>query len=143
VFPLLLEYGLTATFFVLATPAHYEWEGYLTWSQMKEMADAGMEIQGHGRDHVDLRGRSYDYLVYQVLGIREAIEHHIGRPAEFFCYPSGQYDSSVVAVLKSAGFLGAVTTEWGETHTRAGLFVMPRIRIRGSTTVGVFASYLQ
>ena len=142
-FPILLEYGFNATFFVLATPAHYEWEDYLTWSQMREMAEAGMEIQGHGRDHVDLRGRSYDYLVYQLLGIQEAIEYHIGRPARVFCYPSGAYDSNVIAVLESAGFWGAVTTEWGQTHTREGLFVMPRIRIRGSTTLGSFASYLQ
>jgi peptidoglycan/xylan/chitin deacetylase (PgdA/CDA1 family) len=141
-FPILLEYGFNGTFFVLATPAHYEWDQYLTWSQMREMADAGMEIQGHGRDHVDLRGRSYDFLVYQLLGIKEAIEFHIGRPARFFCYPSGEYDSAVIAVLESAGFWGAVTTEWGDTHTREDLFVMPRIRMRGSTSLASFAAYL-
>lgn len=142
-FPILLEFGFSGTFFVLATPAHYEWEPYLTWSQMKEMAETGMEIQGHGRDHVDLRGRSYDYLVYQILGIQEAISYHIGQPARFFCYPSGEYDGDVIAVLKSAGFWGAVTTEWGQTHTRESLFVMPRIRIRRSTTLASFIGYLE
>jgi len=142
-FPILLEFGFSGTFFVLSTPAHYEWEPYLTWPQMKEMAAAGMEVQGHGRDHVDLRGQSYDYLVYQILGIQEAISYHIGRPARFFCYPAGKYDEDVVAVLKSAGFWGAVTTEWGQTHTREGLFVMPRIRIRRSTTLASFADYLK
>jgi peptidoglycan/xylan/chitin deacetylase (PgdA/CDA1 family) len=110
---------------------------------MKEMAQAGMEIQGHGRDHVDLRGRSYDYLVYQLLGIQEAISYHIGRPARFFCYPSGQYDDDVIAVLKSAGFWGAVTTEWGQTHTRDDLFTIPRIRIRGRTTLPLFVEYIE
>jgi peptidoglycan/xylan/chitin deacetylase (PgdA/CDA1 family) len=142
VFPLLLEYNFTATFFVLSTPAHYEAEAYLTWAQMKEMAAAGMEIQAHGRDHADLRGRSYDFLVYQILGIQEAITYHIGRPARFFCYPSGRYDDDVIAVLKSAGYWGAVTTEWGQTHTREGLFVMPRIRVRSSTTLALLADYL-
>jgi peptidoglycan/xylan/chitin deacetylase (PgdA/CDA1 family) len=142
-FPILLEYGFTGTFFVLSTPAHHEWEPYLTWPQMKEMAQAGMEIQGHGRDHVDLRGRSYDYLVYQLLGIQEAITHHIGRPARFFCYPSGQYDDDVIAVLKSAGFWGAVTTEWGQEHTRDDLFTIPRIRIRGRTTLPLFVEYIE
>jgi peptidoglycan/xylan/chitin deacetylase (PgdA/CDA1 family) len=142
VFPILLEFNFTATFFVLSTPAHYESEAYLTWAQMKEMAAAGMEIQGHGRDHADLRGRSYDFLVYQILGIQEAITYHIGRPARFFCYPSGQYDDDVIAVLKSAGFWGAVTTEWGQVHTRDALFVMPRIRVRGSTTLAMLADYL-
>jgi peptidoglycan/xylan/chitin deacetylase (PgdA/CDA1 family) len=143
VFPLLLDYGFTATFFVLSSPAHYESEGYLTWAQMKEMSDAGMDIQGHGRDHVDLRGRSYDYLVYQILGIQEAIHHHTGRLPRFFCYPAGQYDADVIAVLKSAGYWGAVTTEWGQEHTLDGLFVMPRLRVRGSDTLASFVGRLE
>lgn len=143
VFPLLLDYGFTGTFFVLATPAHFEWESYLTWGQMKEMSDAGMDIQAHGRDHVDLRGRSYDYLVYQILGIQEAIHYHTGRLPRFFCYPSGQYDASVIAVLKSTNYWGAVTTQWGARHTRENLFEMPRVRIRGNDTLESFIEKLE
>jgi peptidoglycan/xylan/chitin deacetylase (PgdA/CDA1 family) len=130
VFPLLLEYGFTGTFFVLATPTHQESDDYLTWAQMKEMADAGMEIQSHGRDHVDLRGRSYDYLVYQILGIQEAIGYHTGQVPRFFCYPSGRYDDDVISVLKAAGYWGAVTTQWGRTISSEGLYEMPRLRIK-------------
>ena len=143
VFPLLLEYGFTGTFFVLATPAHFEWDGYMTWAQMKEMSDAGMDIQSHGRDHVDLSGRSYDYLVYQIVGIQEAIQYHTGRLPRFFCYPSSRHDANVLAVLKSAGYWGAVTTDWGRTHTRDNLFEMPRLRIRGSDTLESFIAKLE
>ena len=143
VFPLLLDYGFTGTFFVLATPTHFESPAYMTWAQMKEMSDAGMDIQAHGRDHVDLRGRSYDYLVYQILGIQEAIHHHTGRLPRFFCYPSGQRDANVIAMLKSVGYWGAVTTEWGHTHTRENLFEMPRVRIRGSDTLASFIDRLE
>jgi peptidoglycan/xylan/chitin deacetylase (PgdA/CDA1 family) len=143
VFPLLLEYGFTGTFFVLATPAHQESDDYLTWTQMAEMASAGMEIQSHGRDHVDLRGRSYDYLVYQILGIQEAIAHHTGQTPRFFCYPSGRYDDEVISVLKSAGYWGAVTTQWGRTISSEGIYEMPRLRIRGVDTIEDFASRLE
>jgi len=143
VFPMLLDYGFTGTFFVLATPTHFESPGYMTWAQMEEMSDAGMEIQAHGRDHVDLRGRSYDYLVYQILGIQEAIEAHTGRLPRFFCYPSGKRDANVIAVLKSAGYWGAVTTEGGQAHTRENLFEMPRIRIRGTDTLADFVERLE
>ncbi|HDD23886.1 MAG TPA: polysaccharide deacetylase family protein [Chloroflexi bacterium] len=143
VFPLLLKYGFPGTFFVLATPTHFESPGYMTWKQMKEMSEAGMDIQAHGRDHVDLRGRSYDYLVYQIVGAQEAIQYHTGRLPRFFCYPSGRYDADVIAVLKSAGYWGAVTTEWGYTHTRDNLFMLPRIRIRGSDTLESFVEKLE
>jgi peptidoglycan/xylan/chitin deacetylase (PgdA/CDA1 family) len=138
-----LDHGFTATFFVLSTPAHFESVAYLTWAQMQEMSDAGMDIQGHGRDHVDLRGRSYDYLVYQILGIQEAIHYHTGRLPRFFCYPSGQYDANVIAVLKSAGYWGAVTTQAGTVHTRERLFEMPRVRIRGRDTLESFINKLE
>ncbi len=143
VFPLLQKYGFVGTFFVLATPAHFEAPGYMTWAQMKEMSDAGMSIQAHGRDHVDLRNRSYDFLVYQILGIQEAIQYHTGRLPRFFCYPSGRYDDDVIAVLKSAGYWGAVTTEWGRTETRETLFMMPRLRIRGSDTLEDFIAKIE
>jgi peptidoglycan/xylan/chitin deacetylase (PgdA/CDA1 family) len=143
VFPMLLEYGFTGTFFVLVTPTHFESPDYITWAQMKEMADAGMDIQSHGRDHIDMRGLSYDYLVYQVVGVQEAIQHHTGRLPRFFCYPSGQYDANVIEVLKSAGYWGAVTTAWGKTHSQDNLFEMPRIRMRGSDTLGSFVAKLE
>lgn len=142
VFPRLLERGFTATFFVLATPAHFEWPQYLTWAQMKEMADAGMDIQAHGRDHVDLRGRPYDFLVYQILGAREAIEYHTGQPVRFFCYPSGQYDNNIIDVVRAAGYWGAVTTRWGVMHSLDRIFEMPRIRVRGTDTLAEFAAHL-
>ncbi len=138
VFPLLLDYGFSGTFFVLATPAHFEAPSYLTWAQMKEMSDAGMDIQAHGRDHVDLRGRSNDYLVYQIRGVQEAIHYHTGRMPRFFCYPSGRYDANVIAVLKSAGYWGAVTTSWGSVHTVDMLFEMPRLRVHGGRTLESF-----
>lgn len=143
VFPILLDYGFTGTFFVLATPTHFESPEYMTWAQMKEMADAGMDIQAHGRDHVDLRGRSYEYLIYQIQGIQEAIHYHTDRLPRFFCYPSGKYDANVIEVLKSAGYWGAVTTQWGNTHSRDELFEMPRLRVQGRGSLEHFIKNLE
>jgi peptidoglycan/xylan/chitin deacetylase (PgdA/CDA1 family) len=107
------------------------------------MSEAGMDIQAHGRDHVDLRGRSYDFLVYQTLGIKEAVEHHTGQAPRFFCYPSGRWDANVIEVLESAGYWGAVTTEWGRTHAREGLFEMSRLRVQGDDSLQTFVAKLE
>jgi peptidoglycan/xylan/chitin deacetylase (PgdA/CDA1 family) len=143
VFPMLLDYGFPGTFFVLATPLHQESVDYVTWAQVKEMSDAGMAIESHGRDHVDLRGRSNDFLVYQILGIQEAIHYHTGRLPRFFAYPSGQYDANTIAVLESADYWGAVTTEWGSEHSLESRFAMPRLRIRGGDTLESFIDKLE
>ncbi len=129
VFPLLKRRGLIGTFFILTSKADGEAEGYLTWAMIEEMSRAGMDIQPHGRDHTGLAGVSYEYVLHEVRGAREAIEAHVGRPARFFCYPYGTYDDSAIAALQAAGFLGALTTREGRVHTRDDLYTLARIRI--------------
>jgi peptidoglycan/xylan/chitin deacetylase (PgdA/CDA1 family) len=143
VVPALQRYGFIGEFFVLATPAHYEAEAYLTWHDIAEMAAAGMSIQPHGRDHYDLTGRPYDFLVYQILGAREAVEAHTGQPVRFFCYPSGRHDAAAEAVVASAGYWGAVTTAWGTELRLDNRYAWPRIRVKGAWDTAVFAAVLE
>lgn len=140
--PLLQQYGFVGEFFVLATPAHYEAPHYLSWNDMQTMAMAGMSIQAHGRDHYDLTNRDYDFLVYQILGAREAVEAHTGQPVRFFCYPSGRHDPATEAVVASAGYLGAVTTAWGNELRLDNAYTWPRIRIKGAWDQAQFANIL-
>jgi hypothetical protein len=77
------------------------------------------------------------------VGVQDAVQNRTGGLAGFFGDPSGRYDANVIAGLKSAGYWGAVTTEWGDTHTLDGLFVMPRIRVRGSDTLESFVDKLE
>jgi peptidoglycan/xylan/chitin deacetylase (PgdA/CDA1 family) len=140
--PILQKYGFIGEFFVLATPAHFESPQYLSWNQVREMADAGMSIQPHGRDHKDLTQRQYDFLVYQILGAKEAVEAHTGRPVTFFCYPSGRHDTDTRAVVASAGYLGGVTTAWGTELRLDNRYAWPRIRIKGEWSLERFASIM-
>jgi len=142
ILPLLQAYGFSAEFFILATPAHYEAPHYLSWNDVRIMADSGMSMQAHGRDHYDLTNRNYDFLVYQILGAKEAVEAHSGKNVTFFCYPSGRYDDNTRAVVTSAGYLGAVTTEWGATQRLDNRYTWPRIRIKGAWTLDTFANIL-
>lgn len=138
--PLLLKYGFVGSFFVLTGPADRGGEGqYLTWDKIITMSQAGMDIQLHSREHYDLRNRSHDFLIFQILGGKQSIEAHTQKPVHWFAYPSGRYDTNVILILKSADFWGALTTQIGHTHTTATLFDFPRIRVRGVDTLESFA----
>jgi peptidoglycan/xylan/chitin deacetylase (PgdA/CDA1 family) len=140
--PILQRYGFVGEFFVLATPAHYESPQYLSWDQVRQMAEAGMSMQPHGRDHKELTNRAYDFLVYQILGAKEAVEAHTDRPVTFFCYPSGRHDKDARAVVDSAGYQGAVTTAWGTELSLDNRYEWPRIRIKGAWSIEQFAQIL-
>ena len=136
--PLLQKHRMTGTFFIISDFISSGNPAYLTWDMVKEMSNAGMSIESHTRSHPDLRNRSHDYLIWQILGPIEAITVYTGKRPLFFCYPSGRYDAAVIQVLRSVGTLAAVTTQNGTTHTLADAMTWSRLRVHGSTTLQQF-----
>jgi peptidoglycan/xylan/chitin deacetylase (PgdA/CDA1 family) len=134
-FPLLKQYGFPGTFFLVTRRIDEGNPDYLTWDMVVEMHAAGMSMQPHGYTHADLRGKSVDFLVYEIVGAKEAIEARTGETARFFCYPSGSYDGLTIDVLRSANFWAATTTQQGATHSNKDLFELSRIRMRGNQSL--------
>ncbi len=141
-FPLLRKYGMSGTFFVLTGPADEGNPAYLTWDMIQAMSDAGMDIQLHSRDHLDMRNRSYDWLIFQIIGGRQSIEGHTGKPVIFMAYPSGKYDATVQRFLHDANFWAAVTTTFGTHHILQDALIWDRVRISGQLRLQDFAKLL-
>ena len=133
-FPLLEKYDMVGHFFVISDFVNQERPGYMTWPQIEEMAAAGQRFGSHSRDHPSLKGQSDDYLVWQALGGKEALEEHLGQHPRWISYPAGQYDDRTIAVYESAGYWGGLTTQQGATHTLDDIFELKRVRVRGSHT---------
>ncbi|HRV94101.1 MAG TPA: polysaccharide deacetylase family protein, partial [Anaerolineae bacterium] len=142
-FPLLQKYGFTATFFIFTQPIDTANVDYLSWDMVQEMHQAGMEFGSHSHTHPDLRHRSSEFLASEIVTSKQLIEQNIGEPIYAFAYPSGRYDDAAVEAVKSAGFLMAVTTEWGGRQTYDHRFVMPRVRVRGNDTAAMLAEKLK
>ena len=135
-FPLLEEFDMTAMFFVVTDFMDEGNPLYLSWDMAREMQDAGMFIESHGRNHASLRNRNDDYLIWQALGSAETIEHELGVRPRFITYPFGHYDSNTIRIFESAGFWGGVTIIAGATHSTDNLFQLRRVRVRGTTSAG-------
>lgn len=137
-YPLLKEYGFVGTFFVITGFVDEGRPEYMSWSEIELMHANGMEIGSHTYTHPSLRGKSFDYIVWQVLGSKEAIEARTQEPVRFLSYPSGQYDQQVIDVLRSAGYWAAVTVEAGSLQSSERPFELKRIRVRGSYSLADF-----
>ncbi len=141
-FPTLRKYGYSATFFIFTQPIDTQNINYISWDMVIEMDRAGMEFGSHSYSHPDMSGRGIDFLVFETLASKEAIEERTGEPVRFFAYPSGQYDNLTSDVIKSANFWGAVTTQWGATQSYDDRFEMTRVRINGTDTAADLAQKL-
>jgi peptidoglycan/xylan/chitin deacetylase (PgdA/CDA1 family) len=131
-FRLLKEHGMVGTFFV--TTDFVERPGYLTWGQVTEMADAGMEIAAHSSNHADFTKIGPTELRRQLVEPKAILEQRIGRPVRFMAYPAGKYNAAVMAATRAAGYEAAVTVLHGTRHVPGSAFELRRVRARGADT---------
>ena len=120
-FKLLQERGMRATFFVVtrfmgADEAHRHVEAagtprerrFLLWSEVREMAAAGMEIGSHSLFHKRLPDLPDDQIAEDVTRSREELAARLGQPVEFFAYPFNSERRRVRQIVEAAGYRGAV-----------------------------------
>lgn len=128
-YPVLQEFGFKGTFFIPTEFIDIGREGYMTWPIIKEMAANGHRFEPHSRTHPDLRSRSHNFLVWEILGPQETLAAHLGYTPRYFAYPSGRYDDKVIQTLRDLHFWGAVTTESGTWHGFEDRYEWTRMRI--------------
>ncbi len=141
-FPLLREFGMTGTFFIITGRVDANDRAYLTWEQVREMANSGMSLEAHTKTHPDLRNRPYEFLVYEILGSIESLTAYTGQRPRVLSYPAGQYDATVLQVVEQAKLSYGVTTQPGRTHSTDNRFEMLRLRVHGNTSAAGLAAIL-
>jgi peptidoglycan/xylan/chitin deacetylase (PgdA/CDA1 family) len=109
---------------------------------VKKMLASGWELGSHTLTHPDLTTISATQLEDEVAGSKEQISKKFGVPIDFFCYPAGKLNDTVVAAVKDAGYIGATTVEEG-IATPDNPLELKRIRINGDDGVDGFASKMQ
>jgi peptidoglycan/xylan/chitin deacetylase (PgdA/CDA1 family) len=134
-FPILQAFSFSGTFFVITSLLDTNHPDYINWQQAQEMAAAGHSIEPHTKNHMDLRERDWDFLVYQIVGSIESIEANLGSRPLMFSYPGGKYDSQTLQIAQQADIARAVTTQLGTVHTTSNRLEVSRVRVSGNLSV--------
>jgi peptidoglycan/xylan/chitin deacetylase (PgdA/CDA1 family) len=143
VFPVLQNAGYFGTFFIITGQADANDPRYVSWEQIREMAEGGMSMEAHTKNHAELDNRDYNFLVYEMLGSMQSLEAYTGSMPHMFAYPVGRYDETTLQVALQLPIWRAFTTEMGSYHTTDNRLEMSRIRIHNTTSVGQLEFLLQ
>ncbi len=109
-------------------------QGGLGPAQVRGLLAAGWELDTQGISHADLITLDPERLHYQVAVARQTLQQRYHVPVDWFCYPSGHYDPTVVAAVKAAGFLGSTTVVPGWARPGDDRFRLHRLRVLGGTS---------
>ncbi|HEX6280085.1 MAG TPA: polysaccharide deacetylase family protein [Pyrinomonadaceae bacterium] len=135
--PLLREFSFNATVYLVTdhcggfndwggNPSELPRSRLLSWSQVKELADEGIEFGSHTATHPDLTALDADAAEAEISRSKIAIEDAIGREVTSFAYPYGRNNG---AVQRSVGklYTSACSTNLGKVTRRSDRYRLERI----------------
>jgi peptidoglycan/xylan/chitin deacetylase (PgdA/CDA1 family) len=109
-------------------------QGGLSEAQVSELVAAGWELDTQGISHADLITLGPAALREQVAVAREEVRRRYHVPVNWFCYPSGHYNATVIAEVKAAGYVGSTTVVPGWATRSEDPYRLPRLRVLGGTS---------
>jgi peptidoglycan/xylan/chitin deacetylase (PgdA/CDA1 family) len=150
--PALAAHGMTATVFLVAG----EIGGRNRWDEGRDieprpLMDAtaiesiisrGFEIGVHGWRHRDLTGCSPAAAVEETAAAGESLRRRFNVAADVFAYPYGRHRPADAALLRQAGYRGAVSIFSTARTVTGNRYSMRRIHVHAGDTLLRFAAKL-
>jgi peptidoglycan/xylan/chitin deacetylase (PgdA/CDA1 family) len=127
--PILKKFGYPVTLFIYTEGvrgAHFGGGEAITWEQLADMRDNGVDIQCHSATHQDLRkgydviakkkttGADYEkWLENEVVGSKQMLEQKLAVKVNSFAVPFGNYNDHVKEMARNSGY-EAMFTVYGQ-----------------------------
>jgi peptidoglycan/xylan/chitin deacetylase (PgdA/CDA1 family) len=132
--------GLPATLYL--TTAQLGRPGMLTWRDVVDAAEAGIEVGAHTRTHPHLDTVSRQRAQREIAGSRADVEEHLGRACRSFAYPHGSFDRKVRQAVSAAGFTSAVAVRNAFSHEQDDVLALARLTVQRDTSPEQVAGWL-
>lgn len=94
----------------MGVPDRERYSGFLGWSDLDLLQQAGFTIGSHTVSHANLKRIAPAQVAREVSESRLRLEQALGRRVEHFSYPYGRRTSSVERAVRAAGYRTAVVT---------------------------------
>jgi peptidoglycan/xylan/chitin deacetylase (PgdA/CDA1 family) len=150
VLPLLKKYGYQATFFVYPNAVAQKSQKLITWAELAQMVEAGMDIESHTLSHpflmntkLDFAGPRYiQWLDHELKDSRTIIEEHLNIKVNILAYPFGWYNSVVESRAVAAGYQGIFTVNWGPNALNENPLRLKRKVMSGQMSLAELEKYV-
>ncbi len=125
--PLLEARGMKATVFMVTNDIGEP--GYLTWEQLRDMQQRGIEIGSHTANHQPLTEMSPAEADDELRLSKLIMEWNGLSTIYVFSYPNGKYNSELPVLLQKNEYLAAVTGDPGLNTFQTEPYLLQRTNI--------------
>ena len=148
-FPVLQRYHFPATVFLVAglLGKNAKWledngqfgAPLMERETIKELGTHDIIFGSHTMTHPLLTRLDRSCQAREILDSKRALEDLLGQEVKYFCYPVGDYDNDVVALVRDAGYKAAFTCDRGAATSAEDPLMLPRKAISfGDSLMGYF-----
>jgi len=128
---------------VIVSSEHLELVKPLSWDQIREMSDRGIEIGSHTVTHPYLTKLNDDAMMFELSESKRAIEQHTGKKVKSVAYPAGAFDRRVQACAQDCGYEFGISYRHGIGQlTKDDQFAIPRIHVETDVNFPLFQANL-
>lgn len=138
-FPILQDYGFSATIFITANycgksnnwpgqPDYIKPQPLLSWSEIKEMDQYGIQFGAHTLNHPYLTQIHIEEAEKEILLSKRIVEDHLQKKIDLFAYPYGDFDRHIKKIVSQL-FIGSCSTNLAFVSTRSDLYALERIDV--------------
>jgi peptidoglycan/xylan/chitin deacetylase (PgdA/CDA1 family) len=138
--PILQRYGLTATLYVTTgwiRGAKFAADSapgpMLSWSQLSEVAAAGIEIGAHSHRHRELDQLDDDALYGELATSKEILEDGLATGVPGLAYPFGYSSARVRRLAQKVGYSHAYAVGNRGIGPEPDLYALPRLTVSRAT----------
>jgi peptidoglycan/xylan/chitin deacetylase (PgdA/CDA1 family) len=120
----------------LDTKSAYSTDRLLTWDEVAEMNDAGVEFGAHTVTHSLLPYEEEATIEREVCEAKQVLEEKLKKKVRAFAYPNGDWDSRSRLRVAAAGYDCAFTTQPGWYHPGQDPYTIRRILLHEGNVTG-------
>ena len=130
--PMLKEAGLPFTIFVTTRPVEKGQAGYLSWNQLKKMADSGVTIGAKSHTLARLATQDTKDIKREIKTAADLLLNKLNVKPYSFAFPYGQASKKTQIAAQMAGYKIAFGQHSGVMHRLTDRFFLPRFSLNNT-----------
>lgn len=127
--PRLRRAGLPFTVFVSTEPVDKGLDGFMSWSEVRELANAGVTIGNHTVSHLHMPHFDSRRNAAELRISTERFREELGRSPALFAFPYGEASAALKDMVKEAGFTAAFGQHSGVIYSGVDELYLPRFAL--------------